>query len=69
MSNVLFFEERNSLTLVNKSLDLGREMENIRGRETKNKKKRRWKTKKITRISIPIWISYICKIVKINKFL
>ena len=37
VSNVLILEERNSSTLLNKSLDLERETENKRGRETENR--------------------------------
>ena len=37
----LIFEEKNSSTLVNKSLGLGRETKNKKGRETKTMRRRK----------------------------
>ena len=58
MSNVLILEERNSSTVVNKSLDVGRETE-IGGKEEqrigKEKKQRKEEGEK-KRVSLPIYI-------------
>ena len=60
VSNVLILEERNSSTLVNKSLDLERETENRRGRETNNRRRRRSRsTKKRIGIYVLTWCVYI----------
>ena len=77
MSNVSILEERNSSTLVNKSLDLGKEIENKKrwriekrmGRESTEKYIRKEMKKYLILISILIWILCIYKIIKINKFL
>ena len=58
MSNVLILEERNSSTVVNKSLDVGRETKTRRKEEQRigNEEKQRKEEGEKKRVSLPIYI-------------